>query len=97
MVVFVGGQLIHCQSVNLSATGLALLSPMPCRVDMKLAVELYLSSLPDWLSMEAELVRQHRVAQGYLWGLRYRLMDRRNEEHIDDYIHGWLASSTTRH
>jgi len=94
MVVFLGGQLISCQSVNLSATGLGLLSPVPCRVDMKFPVELFLSSLPEWLSLEAELVRQHRLADGgYFWALRYRLMNRQDAEHIDDFVHAWLAES----
>lgn len=92
MVVFLGNQLLSCQAVNLSATGLALLSPQPCRVDMKFPVELYLESLPDWLSMEAELVRQQKLPDGYLWAIKYRLINRQDEVVIDDYIHSHISA-----
>ncbi len=64
-----------CRTLDLSASGVSLVSQAQLQPGIPITVELLLESVEQWISVEGLLVRVERLNGMFFWGIRFDEQD----------------------
>jgi hypothetical protein len=91
--LYLGGEQIPGQILNLSATGVALKCPVKRELGKTVQVEFYLGRSVGWIRVEAKLVRYEHLSLGFLWGLKFVNLSDWVQAYLEGFVKDQLVIS----
>ncbi|HWB78100.1 MAG TPA: PilZ domain-containing protein [Nannocystaceae bacterium] len=99
VIAFIGDERIECRAVDISANGIALLSPVVRSNGQFLRVNFALPQAggPRWLDADGVVARVARAEQGILLGVQFLVIEDRAAREVHAYVeHTRLAAAHAR-
>lgn len=84
--VLLNGQRFLSRTLDLSARGAALTSPVWRCTGQPVHVQFYLDDIAGWVGVDGYLVRQARRGVGYVWGVRFDHREKGPLTYLASYV-----------
>jgi len=84
--VLLNGRRFLCRTLDLSARGAALTSPVWHSTGQPVHVQFYLGGIAGWVGIDGRLIRQARRGVGFVWGVRFDSHERGPLTYLASYL-----------